>query len=198
MSATLTQLPHQPRAGLSTEEARRLLAQVGPNAIVEAKGPSHVRQFLANFVQLLAFLLWAGAALALVAGMPELSVAIVLVGSARSDRGGAQVRRHGRRGAAGDRWRPSRRQESSTPRDGDGRPIRPHAVRLPPPHIVQSAGKTLTDRTKRRSSARRLRASRRRPVRECCFGCGARSPRTNGVRHPCAPPSHCALGNRSG
>ena len=79
MSATLTQLPHQPPAGLSTEEARRLLAQVGPNAIVEAKGPSHVRRFLANFVELLALLLWAGAALALVAGMPELSVAIVVV-----------------------------------------------------------------------------------------------------------------------
>jgi magnesium-transporting ATPase (P-type) len=66
-------------AGLSAEEARQLLAQIGPNAIVEAEGPSHLRQFLANFIQLLALLLWTGAALALLAGLPELSVAIVLV-----------------------------------------------------------------------------------------------------------------------
>ena len=79
MAATSTQLSHQPAAGLSTDEAERLLAQHGPNAIAEAKGPSHVRRFLANFVGLLALLLWAGAALALVAGMPELSVAIVVV-----------------------------------------------------------------------------------------------------------------------
>ena len=79
MAATSTQLSHQPAAGLSTHEAERLLAEHGPNAIVEAKGPSHVRQFLANFVGLLALLLWAGAALALVAGMPELTVAIVVV-----------------------------------------------------------------------------------------------------------------------
>jgi magnesium-transporting ATPase (P-type) len=56
-----------------------LLAQHGPNAIVEAKGPSHLRQFLANFVQLLALLLWAGAGLALLAGMPELTAAIIFV-----------------------------------------------------------------------------------------------------------------------
>ena len=66
-------------AGLSTAEAARRLAQVGPNAIVEAPGPSHLRQFLANFAGLFALLLWAGAALALVAGMPALSVAIVVV-----------------------------------------------------------------------------------------------------------------------
>jgi Ca2+-transporting ATPase len=66
-------------AGLSAQDARRLLAQVGPNAIVEAKGPSHLRQFVANLVQLLALLLWVGAVLALVAGMSELSVAIVVV-----------------------------------------------------------------------------------------------------------------------
>ena len=41
-------------AGLSTAEAARRLAQVGPNAIVEAPGPSHLRQFLANFAGLFA------------------------------------------------------------------------------------------------------------------------------------------------
>src|SRR5512144_3073117 len=71
--------PRQQPLGLSSQEAARLLEQVGPNAIAEAKGPSHLRRFLANFVQLLALLLWVGATLALVAGMPELSVAIVVV-----------------------------------------------------------------------------------------------------------------------
>jgi P-type Ca2+ transporter type 2C len=74
-----SEYPGRQATGLSSAEAGRVLAQVGPNAIVEAPGPSHLRQFLANFVGLLALLLWAGAALALVAGMPELSVAIVVV-----------------------------------------------------------------------------------------------------------------------
>ena len=65
--------------GLSSEEAARRLATAGPNAIVEAKGPSHVRQSLANFVQFFALLLWAAAVLALAAGIPELSAAIVAV-----------------------------------------------------------------------------------------------------------------------
>ena len=73
-------LRSQPQArGLSSEEAVRRLATTGPNAIVEAAGPSHLRQFLANFVQLFALLLWAGALLALVAGMPQLTAAIVAV-----------------------------------------------------------------------------------------------------------------------
>jgi P-type Ca2+ transporter type 2C len=66
-------------SGISSEEAARRLAAAGPNAIVEAKVPSHVRAFLANFVQLFALLLWAGALLALVGGMPQLSAAIVAV-----------------------------------------------------------------------------------------------------------------------
>ena len=73
-----TVLKQQP-AGLSTEEAERALARVGPNSIAEAKGPSHLRQFLTNLVQLFALLLWTGAALALLAGLPELSVAIAVV-----------------------------------------------------------------------------------------------------------------------
>jgi P-type Ca2+ transporter type 2C len=65
--------------GLTAAEARRVLSRVGPNEIAEAKGPSRLHQFLANLVQLFALLLWAGAALALLAGLPELSVAIVVV-----------------------------------------------------------------------------------------------------------------------
>ena len=65
--------------GLSSAEAARRLATAGPNAIAEAKGPSQLRRLLANFVQLFALLLWAGALLALVAGTPQLAAAIVAV-----------------------------------------------------------------------------------------------------------------------
>jgi P-type Ca2+ transporter type 2C len=65
--------------GLSSADARRRLAESGPNVLTEAKGPSHLRRFTANLVHLFALLLWGGAILALVAGMPELSAAIVTV-----------------------------------------------------------------------------------------------------------------------
>jgi magnesium-transporting ATPase (P-type) len=65
--------------GLTSEEARRRRAQAGPNTIAEAKGPSPARRLLANFVQLFALLLWTGAALALIGGLPELAAAIVIV-----------------------------------------------------------------------------------------------------------------------
>ena len=74
------QAPHPATApGLSSVEAASRLVASGPNAIVEAKGPSPARELLANFVQLFALLLWAGALLALVGGMPELAAAIVTV-----------------------------------------------------------------------------------------------------------------------
>ena len=72
-ATTSIEQPVQRPAGLSTAEAERRLADAGPNAIVEAKGPSPVRQFAANLVQPLALLLWACAVLALLAGMPELT-----------------------------------------------------------------------------------------------------------------------------
>ena len=65
--------------GLTSDEARRRLAELGPNAIAEAKPPSHARRFAANLVHLFALLLWGGAALALIGGLPELSAAIVAV-----------------------------------------------------------------------------------------------------------------------
>ena len=71
-------LPEQ-SAGLSSEQAARGLAEAGANAITEAKGPSHVREFVAKLVHLFALLLWAGALLAFAGGLPELSVAIVTV-----------------------------------------------------------------------------------------------------------------------
>jgi magnesium-transporting ATPase (P-type) len=65
--------------GLTSAEAARRLAEIGPNALEVARGPSHARRFLANLVHLFALLLWGGAALALVGGLPELSIAIVTV-----------------------------------------------------------------------------------------------------------------------
>jgi magnesium-transporting ATPase (P-type) len=66
-------------AGLTSAEAKQRLAESGPNAIAEAKGPSLARQLVRNLVHLFALLLWAGAVLALVGGLPELAIAIVIV-----------------------------------------------------------------------------------------------------------------------
>ena len=68
-----------PAYGLSSAEAQRRLARHGPNVIARAKKRSPGAQLAANFVHLFALLLWAGAILALVAGMPALSAAIVVV-----------------------------------------------------------------------------------------------------------------------
>ncbi|HSC91504.1 MAG TPA: cation-transporting P-type ATPase [Gaiellaceae bacterium] len=65
--------------GLGTDEARRRLAEHGPNVLAEPPRPSRLGRFAANLVHLFALLLWGGAVLAFVAGMPELSIAIVVV-----------------------------------------------------------------------------------------------------------------------
>ncbi|MEX1357506.1 MAG: HAD-IC family P-type ATPase, partial [Gaiellaceae bacterium] len=67
------------RAGLGRDEARRLLAAVGPNVLAEERPPSHLRRFLAQLVHLFALLLWAGAGLSLLAGMPGVAAAIAAV-----------------------------------------------------------------------------------------------------------------------
>jgi magnesium-transporting ATPase (P-type) len=66
-------------AGLSAAEAARRLSHDGPNEIPTPRGPSPLRLLIGQFVHFFALLLWAAAVLALLAGMPELSVAIVLV-----------------------------------------------------------------------------------------------------------------------
>jgi magnesium-transporting ATPase (P-type) len=76
--ATLERLPER-RPGLSSGDAARLLREVGPNVIAEARPPSHVRRFLAQLVHLFALLLWVGALLAWLAGVPALTAAIVAV-----------------------------------------------------------------------------------------------------------------------
>lgn len=68
-----------PAVGLSDQEAARRLERDGPNELPAVRPPSPVAELLRELVHLFAVLLWVAAALALVAGMPELSVAIVLV-----------------------------------------------------------------------------------------------------------------------
>jgi magnesium-transporting ATPase (P-type) len=65
--------------GLTSDEAARRLDTLGPNVLAQPPRPSHIRRFAANLVHLFALLLWLGAALALVGGLPALSVAIVVV-----------------------------------------------------------------------------------------------------------------------
>jgi P-type Ca2+ transporter type 2C len=79
MTVTTAERAEERVAGLSTEEARRRLAEQGANKIEKAKRVSPVRRFLANLVEPLELLLWACVGLGLLAEEPQLSVAIVLV-----------------------------------------------------------------------------------------------------------------------
>jgi magnesium-transporting ATPase (P-type) len=65
--------------GLTHAEAAARLSEVGPNVLVEPPRPSRVRRFAASLVHLFALLLWLGAALALLGGLPQLTIAIVVV-----------------------------------------------------------------------------------------------------------------------
>ena len=62
--------------GLSWEEAAVRLARHGPNVIRVVKRTSLLLKFLANFIHLMALLLWAAGTVALVARMPQLAVSI--------------------------------------------------------------------------------------------------------------------------
>ena len=62
--------------GLSGAEAAARLAQYGPNTIAVVKKKSLLIKFLANFVHLMAMLLWIAGAVALVAQMPQLAFSI--------------------------------------------------------------------------------------------------------------------------
>ena len=66
-------------AGLTSDQAANLQAKYGKNLIQAAKKKSPVLAFLSNFTHLMAILLWAAGIIALVAGMPELCVAVWLV-----------------------------------------------------------------------------------------------------------------------
>ncbi|HET7763311.1 MAG TPA: cation-transporting P-type ATPase, partial [Phycicoccus sp.] len=66
-------------AGLSTAEAERRLRRDGPNVVPRPRRAGLVRQLLGQLTHLLALLLWAAAGMALLAGMPQLAVAIVVI-----------------------------------------------------------------------------------------------------------------------
>ena len=66
-------------AGLTQEEARARQERRGKNLIQAEAKRSPARALLSNFTHLMAVLLWAAGALALVAGLPELGVAVWLV-----------------------------------------------------------------------------------------------------------------------
>jgi Ca2+-transporting ATPase len=65
--------------GLYQDEAKKRLQRYGLNIITEIKGKPLWIRFLENFTHLLAILLWVGGIVALVAGMPQLAIAIWLV-----------------------------------------------------------------------------------------------------------------------
>ncbi|MQW77860.1 HAD-IC family P-type ATPase [Nocardioides sp. dk4132] len=65
--------------GLSAAEAAELLARHGPNEIPPAPQEPAWRKFLAQLTHLLAILLWVAAALAVLAGLPELAAAVVVI-----------------------------------------------------------------------------------------------------------------------
>ena len=67
------------RKGLSSEEAAKRLETYGRNVLPEKKGKPVIFVFLANFVSLMAILLWIGGIIAFFAEMPQLAVAIWLV-----------------------------------------------------------------------------------------------------------------------
>lgn len=66
-------------AGLSSGEAARHLAADGPNRLPAGERSPVLLLLLREMVHFFALLLWAAAGLALLAGMPQLSVAIVVV-----------------------------------------------------------------------------------------------------------------------
>ena len=65
--------------GLTTAEAHRRLGIDGPNRLPEPPKPSRLRRFARQLVHFFALLLWAACLLAVLGGLPQLSVAIAIV-----------------------------------------------------------------------------------------------------------------------
>jgi magnesium-transporting ATPase (P-type) len=65
--------------GLSTAEACQLLARDGPNVLPHVHPVPRWRRFAAEFTHFFALMLWVAAALAFIAGMPQLGVAVLIV-----------------------------------------------------------------------------------------------------------------------
>ncbi len=66
-------------AGLSSFEARRRLERDGPNRLPTPRRPHPLAQLLHQMVNLFALMLWGASVLAALAGMPQLTVAIIVV-----------------------------------------------------------------------------------------------------------------------
>ncbi|HEX8969606.1 MAG TPA: cation-transporting P-type ATPase, partial [Chloroflexota bacterium] len=66
-------------SGLTSAEASARLQRDGPNEIPLARPPASWRVLLAQMSHFFALLLWAAAILALIAGMPQLGLAIVVI-----------------------------------------------------------------------------------------------------------------------
>jgi magnesium-transporting ATPase (P-type) len=108
--------PGELASGLTAAEARRRLDETGPNVLAEPEHPSHWRQLARNLVHLFALLLWGGALLAVLAGMPELAAAIVVVVLVNAAFATAQEYRAER---AADALRGMLPQHARVRRDGD-------------------------------------------------------------------------------
>jgi magnesium-transporting ATPase (P-type) len=78
-TASTPAAPASAEAGLTSARAAELLADVGANALPEERGGQLLRLVAAQLTHLLALLLWVAAGLALLAGMPQLAVAIVVI-----------------------------------------------------------------------------------------------------------------------
>jgi Ca2+-transporting ATPase len=72
-------VPPDNAAGLTESEAAARLVRDGPNELHLAAGPPFWRRALGNFTHPMALLLWAGAAIALGAALPQAAIAIVVV-----------------------------------------------------------------------------------------------------------------------
>ncbi|HEX7096344.1 MAG TPA: cation-transporting P-type ATPase [Acidimicrobiales bacterium] len=66
-------------SGLSSREAHRRLADHGPNLLPAPPRPSAARRFVHQLVHFFAAMLWVAAGLAVLAGLPELAIAIAIV-----------------------------------------------------------------------------------------------------------------------
>ena len=66
-------------SGLTQVEASRRLLEDGSNTLPAERGPSRLRELLAQMTHLFAIMLWVAAGLALLARTPELAIAIVVV-----------------------------------------------------------------------------------------------------------------------
>lgn len=67
------------RQGLSQEEASSRLVRAGPNELPRARTRSLPRQLIDQLIHFFAVMLWIAAGLAVIGGMPQLGVAIVIV-----------------------------------------------------------------------------------------------------------------------